>query len=131
LKAPEFFALIDYDEIASNYSKHRQVHPGVLKELLLSGGVTAEAFRTLEVGCGTGNYITAFKKHTACCCLGVEPSEQMLSIAEKRFEDVIYYKGTLEQLNLPKDFFDLVFSVDVIHYLNNCLGYFEEVHRIL
>jgi 16S rRNA A1518/A1519 N6-dimethyltransferase RsmA/KsgA/DIM1 with predicted DNA glycosylase/AP lyase activity len=47
-----------YNAAAREYSRHRQVHPEVLRRLLLDGGID-RASRVLEVGCGTGNYTTA------------------------------------------------------------------------
>ncbi len=45
---------VDYDTVGREYSRHRQVHPEVLRRLLLDG-VIGEGRRVPEVGCGTGN----------------------------------------------------------------------------
>ena len=52
--------MIDYNELAAEYARHRQVNPPVLRRLLIGGDVKSVS-TVLEVGCGTGNYILAFR----------------------------------------------------------------------
>jgi len=122
--------VIDYDTIASEYAQHRQVHPGVLRSLFSTGGV-GSASRVLEVGCGTGNYIIALESLAGCSGWGIDPSEQMLSRARARSGEISFQPGRAERLDFPPDFFDLVFSVDVIHHVNSRLEYFREAYRAL
>ena len=122
--------MIDYDQIASEYARHRQVHPRVLKSLLLTSKV-GSASKVLEVGCGTGNYLVALETLAGCSCWGIDPSEQMLSRARERSRTIHFQFGKAESLDFPPDFFDLVFSVDVIHHLGDRLAYFREAYRVL
>jgi ubiquinone/menaquinone biosynthesis C-methylase UbiE len=121
---------IDYDQIASEYARHRQVHPKVLKSLLLASKV-GKASKVLEVGCGTGNYIAALQALAGSSCWGIDPSEQMLSRARDRSRTIHFQLGKAERVDSPPDFFDLVFSVDVIHHVGNRLAYFREAYRVL
>lgn len=121
---------IDYDEIASEYARHRQIHPEVLKSLLLTSRV-GRASKVLEVGCGTGNYIVALEALAGSSCWGIDPSEQMLSRARERSRKILFQRGKAERLDFPPAFFDLVFSVDVIHHLGNRPAYFREAYRVL
>jgi len=89
------------------------------------------ASKVLEVGCGTGNYIVALETVAGCSCWGIDPSEQMLSRARERSRTINFQLGKAERLDFPPDFFDLVFSVDVIHHVGNHLAYFREVYRVL
>jgi ubiquinone/menaquinone biosynthesis C-methylase UbiE len=122
--------MIDYDEIASDYARHRRVHPGVLEALVTTSGVGATS-RVLEVGCGTGNYITALKEGTGSSCWGIDPAEQMLSMAGDASGQVVLQRGGAEEIDFPDDFFDLVFSVDVIHHVSDRTAYFREAYRVL
>ena len=122
--------VIDYDQIVSEYARHRQVHPKVLNNLLLTSRVGG-ASKVLEVGCGTGNYIIALEALTGCSCWGIDPSEQMLSRARERSRKVHFRLGKAERLDFPPDFFDLVFSVDVIHHVGDRPAYFREAYRVL
>jgi ubiquinone/menaquinone biosynthesis C-methylase UbiE len=121
---------IDYDAKASDYARHRQVHPDVLRSLVLTGGV-GPGSKVLEVGCGTGNYILALDSLVGCECWGIDPSQGMLTTAEGRSDDVGFHLGQAESLSFRPDYFDLVFSVDVIHHLERCGAYFHEARRVL
>ncbi|MFQ6126681.1 MAG: class I SAM-dependent methyltransferase [Candidatus Heimdallarchaeota archaeon] len=123
--------MIDYDKIALDYSKHRRnVHPEVLKGLLLTSGI-GKASKVLEVGCGTANYIIALESATGCSCWGLDPSEQMLSVARQQSDKIEFMLGRAEHFDFPPNFFDLVFSVDVIHHVGGHFEYFQEAYRVL
>jgi ubiquinone/menaquinone biosynthesis C-methylase UbiE len=122
--------MIDYDKVALDYAQHRRVHPEVLRGLLSTSAIGSSS-RVLEVGCGTGNYIMAMETHAGCSCWGIDPSAEMLSRARQRSEKVNFQLGQAERIDLASDFFDLVFSVDVIHHIENRLAYFREAYRLL
>jgi ubiquinone/menaquinone biosynthesis C-methylase UbiE len=89
------------------------------------------ASQVLDVGCGTGNYAIALDKAIGCSCWGIEPSEQMLAKAQERTRSIHFKIGKAEQLDYPSEFFDLVFSVDVIHHVIDRSAYFHEAYRVL
>ena len=119
---------IDYDQIAAEYARHRQVHPAVFRAL-------AEAIqpssRVLEVGCGTGNYVHALQDHCGCACWGIDPSQEMLHIAGSQGGSVQFGQGSAEEIDLPPTSFDLVYSVDVIHHVTDRPAYYREAYRVL
>jgi ubiquinone/menaquinone biosynthesis C-methylase UbiE len=122
--------MIDYNQFAAEYARHRQVHPEVLKSLLAESALGATA-RVLEVGCGTGNYISAIASLTSCAAWGIDPSEQMLAHAKGRSSAVTFQPGRAEVLDFEADTFDLVFSVDVIHHIVDRPASFREAYRVL
>ena len=122
--------MLDYDKLAAEYRRHRQIHPDVLREILATGAITARS-QVCEVGCGTGNYITAIQSATACGCLGVDPSDEMLSCARAQSKNVEWRKGTGEDLSIPRGVMDLVFSVDVIHHVLDRSSFFSQAFRVL
>jgi SAM-dependent methyltransferase len=121
---------IDYDLLAAEYARHRQVHPGVLRALLAGGGIQP-ASRVLEVGCGTGNYILALQSITGCAGWGIDPSTQMLAHASQRPGKVVFQPGRAEKLDFEDGSFGLVFSVDVIHHVQDRPSSFQEARRVL
>lgn len=121
---------IDYNQLARNYAQHRQVTPMVLADLMEKGSLTADA-RVLEVGCGTGNYTAALAELIGCACWGVDPSEAMRAVAQQRVPGAVIQAGQAEQLPFADGFFDLVFSVDVIHHVADRPAYFREAQRVL
>ena len=122
--------MIDYDQLAAEYARHRRVHPLVLQNLLLTA-VLGRSSRVLEIGCGSGNYIAAIQEATGCSSWGVDPSAQMLAEARKRSASVTFQVGEAERLDLGNEAFDLVFSVDVIHHVTDRPAFFREAHRVL
>jgi ubiquinone/menaquinone biosynthesis C-methylase UbiE len=120
----------DLDSIASKYGQHRQAHPEVLRSLVLTGEI-GRASKVLDVGCGTGNYSIALGALTGCACWGVDLSGQMLSVAKMRSNPPRFVLGRAEHLSFPRDCFDVVFSVDVVHHLSDVPAYLREVHRSL
>jgi len=122
--------VIDYDRIALEYSRHRQVHPEVLRSLIAIGRIET-ASKVLEVGCGTGNYVIAVEASVGCACWGIDPSPQMLAKARERSGTINFQPGSAQRLDFPSDFFDLVFSVDVIHHLSDRPGFLREAYRVL
>ena len=121
---------VDYDLLAQEYALHRQVQPEVLTSLIQTAGLD-KASRVLDVGCGTGNYIIALEKAMGCSCWGIEPSDQMMKKASERATRIDFKIGKAEQLDYPTEFFDLVFSVDVIHHVQDRSAYFHEAYRVL
>ena len=122
--------MIDYDQIATEYARHRRTHPEVLKSLLTTTDLIGES-TVLEVGCGTGNYITAIETHTGCTCHGIDPSAEMLARARTRSGSIDFRQGRIEQVELLPNRFDLVFSVDVIHHVADRLAYFQQAFKAL
>lgn len=121
---------VDYDKIASDYVQHRQVHPEVLKRLVSTGNPSRNS-KVLEVGCGTGNYILAMKRLVGSQCWGVDPSQGMLARARSRSGGIYLHLGRAEDMCLRSDCFDLVFSVDVIHHIEDRPACFQEAYRVL
>ncbi len=121
---------IDYNKIALDYVSHRKPQPHVLDNLISQCNVKCDD-KVLEIGCGSGNYISSVKSSVNCSCWGIDPSTEMLSKAKEKSDDVEFGIGNAESLNFQDKFFNLVFSVDVIHHLTNCLDYFQEAFRVL
>jgi SAM-dependent methyltransferase len=121
---------VDYDELASDYVQHRQVHPEVVKGLVSASGVDRD-FKTLEVGCGTGNYTYAVQCLTGCQCWGIDPSRGMIEKAGAGSGRVHLKSGRAEDMDFPPNSFDLVFSVDVIHHVEDRHAYYRGAYRVL
>lgn len=122
--------MIDYNAQAQKYAANRKIHPGVLRRLLEQGGISPNR-RVLEVGCGTGNYIVAIQEITGCDAAGIDPSEGMLRVAIERGAPVTFDLGSGESLPFEDTTFDLVFSVDVIHHIQDRAAYYREALRVL
>ena len=131
----------DYDHMAEAYGRNRKLHPRVLEQLISLGRLTDES-RVLEIGCGTGNYVKAISAQTGSICTGIDPSREMLRIAQSNHglpknrrgsggADVTFMNGSAEELPLADRQFDLVFSVDVIHHIRTRDSAARELFRVL
>jgi SAM-dependent methyltransferase len=120
--------MFDHDQLASAYARHRKLHPEVFRRLASSVGA---ASRVLEVGCGTGNYIRALADQAGCPCWGIDPSREMIARARDYPGQVQFQEGRAEHLEFPPESFELVFSVDVIHHVEDPDRYLAEAYRVL
>ncbi len=121
---------VDYDGMATDYASHRRANPAVL-EAILSTADVHQGSRVLEVGCGAGNYIAAIRSRTGCQTWGVDPSEEMLAEARTRATGALFAWGRAERLGFEDASLDLVFSVDVVHHIDDREAYHAEAHRVL
>jgi ubiquinone/menaquinone biosynthesis C-methylase UbiE len=119
---------IEYDHAADKYAAHRQLHEGVFRELC-TRSMLALGARVLEVGCGTGNYIAALAQTSGCTAYGVDPSIEMLSRVGS--DEVHCLLGRAEELGFAADTFHLVYTVDVIHHVDDKAAFYREGARVL
>ncbi len=121
---------INYNQLADEYAAHRKVQPKVFEQLTLTAKIGSQS-RVLEVGCGTGNYISAIHVVTGAASWGIDPSSHMLAKARENIAGVDLQVGRGEDIGLPENFFDMVYSVDVIHHMQDQECYFREAFRVL
>jgi ubiquinone/menaquinone biosynthesis C-methylase UbiE len=121
---------LDYNAVAADYARNRDLHAEVLKRLLATGRIGA-AQRVLELGCGTGNYSTAIRSLIGCRCWGLDRSAAMIFRAKSRPASPTIQLGDAQHLGYQSRAFDLVFSVDLIHHVERHLAYYREAHHVL
>ena len=119
---------VDYDKMAKLYTRFRRVHPVVLERFLTDLSASSPV---LEVGSGSGNYISTIRKMIGCECHGIEPSEAMLAEARKKDAETLWRKGSAESLPYRAGAFTLIFCVDVIHHVSDVPLFIAEMFRTL
>jgi SAM-dependent methyltransferase len=83
----------------------------------------------LDVGCGSGTVLKAFKDRGWTVC-GVEPSEQAAKLGREVFGlDIL--TSTLEKADLPDAQFDYVRANHSLEHMPNPHTFFKEVFRVL
>jgi SAM-dependent methyltransferase len=70
----------------------------------------------LDLGCGYGKYIGIIKKY-AVNVMGLDVSERWLSFARKKYTDVNFILGDIQEINLDKKF-DVIFSIGLFEYVD-------------
>lgn len=121
---------LDYDDLATEYAQHRRVYPGLVEHIVRRSAITGGS-TVLEVGCGTANHLAAVRRGTGARCVGVDPSAQMRLRAAAHPEELDLHEGTAEKLDFPAGTFDLIMSVDVIHYVREPFRYYERAFAAL
>ena len=83
--------------------------------------------KLLSVGCGSG----LFESYIDCSLVeGIEPSEDMGKIAEKRGVNIIKY-GMIEDVNLPEAAYDIIYFNGSSSYMENLAPVYEKSLRAL
>ena len=87
--------------------------------------------RILEIGCGCGDVLAKLSA-LGCDCVGVEASLNMVKEGTSR-SGVKIVSGTAKPLDFPDDWFDLVFSQQLVEHLHpdDVPEHFAEAFRVL
>jgi ubiquinone/menaquinone biosynthesis C-methylase UbiE len=119
-----------YDSVAEDYARFRHNDPNAVERLVQGRGISSDSI-VLEIGCGTGDYISAVQARVGCVCFGIDPSKGMINEAKKRDNGVTFSVGSAENLKFAAGFFNFVFSVDVIHHVRDRIRYFSQAYGVL
>ncbi len=86
----------------------------------------------LDVGCGTGEQLKACRE-LGLFAVGIEPSTEMQARALKRNPDAAIISGSVTDLPLEGNRFDLVIALEVLRYLhkNDIIRAYREIARVL
>lgn len=124
-------ARVNYDKIAAKFDDRYAsgLYDGVLAALraLLS---SAAPRCTLEVGCGTGYWLSALSDFLPYRC-GVDYSVEMLRKAAERNAGADLVRATARRLPFRDAAFDLIFCVNAIHHFEQIDDFIGEARRVL
>lgn len=89
--------------------------------------------RVVDLGCGFGWFCRWAREAGATQVLGLDLSERMLARARAETADpaITYALADLEQLSLPEQAFDLVYSSLAFHYVEDAARLYRSIHRAL
>ena len=96
---------------------------GVLKDVV-------KGKRVLDLGCGSGIFTTKLKSWGAAVC-GVDMSEEMLKLAQKKDPAIEYKCANINELPYENGNFEILASSLVMHYLPDLSLAFAEASRVL
>ena len=117
-----------YDEIGSGYNYRRQVDGRVLHALIEQLQVETGA-KILDVGAGTGNYVTAMGE-LGYHLWAVEPS-QLMSAQRVVHENVQWVNGVAENIPFQDEQFDAVYCTLAMHHFPDQMKAYCEMFRVL
>jgi SAM-dependent methyltransferase len=114
-----------FDLAAEAYDAVRPSYPSSLIDLSIGRGGLAEGSRVLEVGCGTGK-LTELLVERGLRVDAVDPGPNMIAMAQRRLGDtpaVTFHLGRFEDVELPQQRFDAVFSATAFHWVDPAVGW--------
>lgn len=114
-----------FDDVAAEYDAHRSGYPPALVDLALRRGGLHAGSRVLEVGSGTGK-LTELLVERQLVVDAVEPGQNMIGAARKRVGDaaaVTFHVGRFEDIELPTQAFDGLFSATAFHWVDPQIGW--------
>ncbi|MBF8151111.1 methyltransferase domain-containing protein [Winogradskyella sp. F6397] len=118
-----------YNTIGVNYNQTRKADPYLTEQLLKHLDPNKNGVY-LDVGCGTGNYSSALEEK-GYQCIGIDPSIEMLTIAQSKNQNIAWKIGSAEKTDLAKNSVDGIIATLTIHHWSNLMRAFSELAYIL
>jgi SAM-dependent methyltransferase len=117
-----------FDAVAEEYDRMRPTYPAALVDRACAG--LPDGARVVEIGSGTGK-LTRELAHRGFRLEAVEPGPAMADVAQRSVGDsVTFHLGRFEDVELPEDAYDAVFSATAFHWVDPAIGW-AKVARIL
>ena len=114
-----------FDDVAEAYDEARRGYPPQLVDAALEQGGLAAGARVVEVGCGTGKLTEALVER-GLRVDAVDPGPRMIEVARRRVSNselATFHVGRFEDVGLPADGFDAVFSATAFHWIDPSVGW--------
>lgn len=118
------FGLV-FDLAAEAYDSVRSSYPASFLDRAIERGNLGAGSRVLEVGCGTGK-LTELLLERDLAVDAVDPGPNMIAVAQRRVgktDAVTFHLGRFEDVDLPDQPFDAVFSATAFHWVDPAVGW--------
>ena len=120
---------VKYNKIGIDYNLTRKADPYLTEQLLKHLNPHKDGLY-LDIGCGTGNYTNALQEKGAQF-IGIDPSIEMLQIAQSKNQNMQWTIGSAEKTDLPEQSVDGIIASLTIHHWTNLTRAFSELAYIL
>ncbi len=87
--------------------------------------------KVLCIGCGSGEECGYLKKAGASYILGIDNSEELISIAKNSYPDLEFQNLDVQEIDFEENSYDFIFSSLTLHYLENWPELFQRLAKIL
>jgi ubiquinone/menaquinone biosynthesis C-methylase UbiE len=114
-----------YDAIASGYDELHEAEQLKKLEIVKKELNIKKETKLLDVGCGSG-----ISSQFDCDITGIDPSEELLKIAEQRLPAAQFIQGSAEQLPFEDKSFDVVISLTAIQNFTDLEKGIQEIKRV-
>jgi ubiquinone/menaquinone biosynthesis C-methylase UbiE len=128
---------VDYDRLASTYDRRfAGGEQSSIAATLLRIYDELDPRNVLEVGCGTGRWISEIRAYSELTgmkshCYGLDLSTGMLAKARCRDPKLYLARGRASQLPFPANAFDLVCCINALHHFSHPRDFIVEARRLL
>ena len=102
------------------------------EELQVLGPIKGK--KVLDIGCGSGHSLAYMAEQGAAELWGVDFSDKQIETAEETLKGLqphLHCAPMEEDINLPKDFFDVVYSIYAIGWTTDLENTFKLIHSYL
>lgn len=138
-------AVAIHDQLAEQFSRHYESAANHCDSAFLYGRKHVDSHwnqllasvprdaSILDIGCGTGEYLKRLLDSDFLHVIGIEPSENMRSLAAARLPKETVRDGSVLDIPFEDNAFDLAYAVEVFRYFraeDNARG-MREIHRVL
>ena len=118
-----------YDKIGIDYNATRKADPFLVGRLMHHLN-PKKGQHFLDIGCGTGNYTIALHKK-GIRFTGIDPSSEMLKIAQTKNKTINWKKGKVEHIPFLENTFDGAIATLTTHHWTDLETGFQELFRVL
>ncbi|HEY2535501.1 MAG TPA: class I SAM-dependent methyltransferase [Solirubrobacteraceae bacterium] len=114
-----------FEEVADEYDRHRPTYPEALLDHACEVATLSAGDRVLEIGCGTGQ-LTHDLLARGLRVTAIEPGDRLIALARQNLGGtggVEFVNARLEDVPLPRERFQAVFSASAMHWIDPDLGW--------
>jgi len=114
-----------FNEVAAEYDRSRPAYPDALVDHACRLACIGDGDRVLEIGCGTGQ-LTRSLLARGLRVTALEPGDQLIAIAAENLNDAgdaAFVNTRLEDMQLPRERYQAVFSASAIHWADPDLSW--------
>jgi SAM-dependent methyltransferase len=114
-----------FNEVAVEYDRNRPAYPDALVDRACEVAHIGDGDRVLEIGCGTGQ-LTRSLLARGLHVTALEPGDRLIRVAEENLKeagDVEFVHARLEDMQLPRERYEAVFSASAIHWVDPDLSW--------
>lgn len=115
-----------FNNAADYYDKFRPGYPQSIIDTFINESKLKSGSKILEIGAGSGK-ATEQISGNGFNILCIEPGEDLVSKGNEKFQNdtVEFKKGRFEDVDLPKEYFDVVFAAQSFHWIPQPQGFFK------
>lgn len=88
--------------------------------------------KVIDIGCGVGVFTNLVKKtYPECDVTGMDISDKAIEANKLENDQIKYFQGYIGRLQVPEDYYDVVFCGETIEHLDEPQVLFNEAYKML